>query len=120
MLFRSPVETRPVVADDGEPVATLEAEGGEPEGEVADLVVVLAPRERLPDSPVLLAHRRPAAVLLGVPPHLLGERVDGRHTSHVSLLDRLGSRRGCCAPRRACPRRSSGPCRARPRGRRCP
>ena len=52
------VEARAVVADDRELVAALEAERGEPEREVAHVVVIVAPRPRLPDAAILLAHGR--------------------------------------------------------------
>ena len=54
-----PVEPRPVVADDRQPLAALEAEGGQAEREVSHLVVILAPRPGLPDAAVLLPDRRP-------------------------------------------------------------
>ena len=77
-----PVEPRPVVADDGQPVAPAEAERGQPQGEGAHLVEVLAPRPRLPDPAVLLADRRPGAQVARVPQQQARKR---RRLSHVSL-----------------------------------
>src|SRR5437773_7406101 len=83
-----PVQPGTVVADDRQPLAPLESERGEPEREVAHLVVVLAPGPRLPDAAVLLADRRPVAKVAGVALQPSRER----GLSHGSLR-RLGS---CC------------------------
>ena len=61
-----PVETRPVVADDREMHAALEALRGEAAGERAHLGGDLAPRPRLPDAEVLLARRRMVRAHAGV------------------------------------------------------
>ena len=51
-----PVQPRPVVADDREVVAALEALRGQAAGERADLVGHLPPGPGLPDAEILLAH----------------------------------------------------------------
>ena len=53
-----PVQPRPVVADDGQAVAALEAEFRQPAGQRGHLVRNLGPGPALPDAHVLLAHGR--------------------------------------------------------------
>ena len=52
------VQMRPVVADDGKVVATLETEFGEAAGQRPDTFCDVGPRPGLPDPEILLAHRR--------------------------------------------------------------
>ena len=59
--------------------AAREAERSQAEGEVADVLVVLAPVPRLPDAAVLLADGRPAGVLDGVAQQVTRQ---GRRPSH--------------------------------------
>jgi hypothetical protein len=70
-----PVELRAVVADDGDLVAAPKAEGGEAESDEPALLEVLAPRGRLPDAEVLLAHGNLAGQTLRVGAGKLRERV---------------------------------------------
>ena len=85
-----------------------EAERDEPEREVAHVVVVLAPGERLPDPELLLAQRDAGPALArGVPHEELREGVvalsaldRARHQSSVSCAPRRGrppGPRGCAA-----------------------
>jgi len=54
-----------VVAEDGDRLASVEAEAGKPRREVAHALLVLGPGDRLPDSVALLAQRMTAWVLGG-------------------------------------------------------
>src|SRR5262249_21616632 len=88
------VEPRPVVADDGETVATPETEGGEAEGEVAHLIVILAPGPGLPDAAILFPDGEAVGELARVTQEQAGERRQVRHVGlHWSrpwyLRDRL-------------------------------
>ena len=69
-----PVESRSVVADDGEPITPLEAERREPEREIADLGMIVRPRVRLPDSTVLLANGGARRKVAGVAQHQARQR----------------------------------------------
>jgi hypothetical protein len=79
-----PVELGPVVADDGDLVATREAERGQPERDEPRLVHVAPPGVGLPDAVVLLADRHLVRDAPGV--------VDGELRKGVSLC--LADRRG--------------------------
>src|SRR5713101_2898165 len=77
-----PVESGPVVPDDGQAVAPPEPEGGQTERELAHLVVVLAPGPRLPDPAVLLADRGAGPEIPRVP---LKQARQRHRLSHVGL-----------------------------------
>ena len=70
-----PIEPRAITADDGELVAALETEFGEPDREGANFLQNLLPRPSLPDAEVLLAHRRPRADRGGIVNEKLRQRV---------------------------------------------
>ena len=70
-----PVELRPVVADDRDPIAAREAEGGEAERDVTRLLEILRPRVRLPDPEVFLADRNLIGETPRVVPNELRKRV---------------------------------------------
>jgi len=85
-----PVKPRPVVADDRQLVASLEAERRQTVGEVAHVVVVLEPRVRLPDAPVFLSDGRAVAQVTGV---LLEQLRQRRRLSHGRSPAGASSRR---------------------------
>ena len=70
-----PIKPRAVAADDGEFVAALEAEFGEPDREGANLLEHLRPRPGLPDAEVLVAHGRSRPDRAGIVDQKLGQRV---------------------------------------------
>ena len=63
---QGPIESRPIVADDGDLVAPAKAESGQAASQGLHLAQDLAPAPGLPDAIVLLAHRRPRSSRLGV------------------------------------------------------
>jgi hypothetical protein len=75
----SGVQTRPVVPDDRQAVAPPEPEGGQPQREVSHLAVILPPRPRLPDPPVLLADGRTLSQLAGIAQEQMGKGSEIRH-----------------------------------------
>ena len=82
-----PVEPRPVVADDREVHAALEALRGEAAGERAHLVRDLAPRPGLPDAEVLLAAGRMRGAHLRVVQQKTRKRI--RQGSRGQVCQRL-------------------------------
>ena len=70
-----PVEPGPVGADDGDGVAALEPEAGEPCRIGAHLLQHLLPGPDLPDAEVLVPIGRPARIKAGIADQELGERV---------------------------------------------
>src|SRR5262249_11092732 len=72
---------RPVVADDRDLAAALEAERRQPERQVADALAVAAPAGLPPDAQVLLPQRRAIAEPIGVLQQKLGEGIAGRHAA---------------------------------------
>jgi hypothetical protein len=83
-----PVQPGPIVTDHAQRIAAREPEGGQTEGEVAHLVVVLAPAVRLPDAPILLAQRRAVRELARIALHEARQR--GWEVGHVSALRPAG------------------------------
>ena len=73
-----PIELRPVVADDGDLVAALQAECREAAGDGSHVCRRVGPVPGLPDAESLLAHRRPIAAELRVLQHKLREGIVGR------------------------------------------
>ena len=76
---------RPVVTDNGQIVATLEAQLGEPAGDCADPVGNAAPGPGLPDAQILLAHGNLVAAHLGMMEQQARERIQrlGSRIRHI-------------------------------------
>ena len=70
-----PIEPRPVGADHRHLLARLETEFLKAERVVAHQIGDLAPRPRLPDAEILLAHRRTIATVHGIPDQQFGKGV---------------------------------------------
>ena len=70
-----PVELGAVVADDGQLVAPLEAQDGQPQGQGLDVLVGVGPGVGLPDAELLLAHGGLAGEATGVVQKQLGDGV---------------------------------------------
>ena len=71
-----PVEMRPVASDDGDVVARLQPQRGEPGRQSQDLGLGLGPGPAAPDAEVLLAICRKVAELSRVPRQETGKRVE--------------------------------------------
>jgi hypothetical protein len=83
-----PVQSGPIGADDGDAVATPEAETGEPDGIGARLFQHLAPGPNLPDAEILVSVGRTAAIAGGVADEELGKciRTSGGVDRHDAAL----------------------------------
>jgi len=81
-----PVELRPVVADDGDPVAAREPERGEALRDEAGLIEVRGPRVHLPDPQVLLPDRDLVGSAAGIEPDELGKVSSPSSRPSASLL----------------------------------
>ena len=77
-----PIKVRPVVPDDREAVAAIEAQRAESEGQMPDLLGNLGPRPRLPDPEFLLAVGGPITQVLGIGPQKPRECVCSGFSSH--------------------------------------
>src|SRR5262249_27869736 len=76
-----PVEPRPVGADDGDGIAALEPEAGEPERQGARLFQHLLPGPDLPDAQILVPIGRAIRVKPGIADQELGKGIGARSVS---------------------------------------
>ena len=112
------IEPRPVIAEQGDMRAALQAARRGRNGDRGRFVSKLAPSHRPPDASGLFANGRPFAAFSGVLQQQLRKSVETRipscHFTRVSSMRRGCRRRTRCAPRQAHPqnaglRRSAAP-----------